>query len=573
MIPDILERIVSARKTRVATTGRAQGIDLPSQRETPVVPFPGSVICEIKRRSPSRGDLAAAIDPVAQAGKYRTAGARSVSVLTEEAFFNGSLSDLIAVKAAHPELGVLRKDFLLDTEDVLTSWRAGADAVLLIAAILPPETLGTMLDEARRLGISALVEVHDEEEVTAVRPFKPELVGINSRDLRTFRVDLLGPLAVAEAIDWECTRVFESGIFHREDVLVARDGRFEAVLVGEAVVKEAARVSDLKEAMEGSPTTPASSTAEGGAADHSTAEGGTGRYPGAGGGAAVGGRHVGATGRHEGVVVWHPDAGPDSTPAGSRGRQWRRSSFWSTVAVRRGIGPRYRPLVKICGITNVDDAHEAARGGADLLGLIYAQSPRTVPEGLAEELRRRGIDLPLVGVVIEGDPKNADLLRRAQEDLSAGFLSALQLHGTSQPEEAIGFGWPVYKAVKFRSVDAVREVLPAIRTPRVLVDAYDPLVEGGTGKRVADEVLDEVVRVIGERPHGALWLAGGLNPDTVHSVVVEQRPELIDASSGLESEPGKKSHRSMKRYFEAINDAIGDLNGGYDEKLRSEGRR
>jgi len=163
------------------------------------------------------------------------------------------------------------------------------------------------------------------------------------------------------------------------------------------------------------------------------------------------------------------------------------------------------------------------------------------------------VNLPLVGVVLEGRAGgNAELLGRAQEDLEAGVLSALQLHGDSSAGEALQYGWPVYKAVRFSSVDEARDTVPLLRTPRFLIDAFDPKAPGGTGRTVEEGILAAVTELLQQRPQGALWLAGGLNPETVENAVVRWRPELIDASSGLESEPGKKDPTRMREFFEAI---------------------
>src|SRR4030042_575581 len=129
---NIRDRIAARRAERIAAEGHALGQAVPAARSALLIPFGQSpfLIAEIKRRSPSRGDIAAQADPVRQAGVYREQGVRSVSVLTEEDHFSGSLANLMAVKRAFPDLAVLRKDFLLDEEDIEVSFRAGADAVL-----------------------------------------------------------------------------------------------------------------------------------------------------------------------------------------------------------------------------------------------------------------------------------------------------------------------------------------------------------------------------------------------------------------------------------------------------------
>jgi indole-3-glycerol phosphate synthase/phosphoribosylanthranilate isomerase len=247
MSADIRLDITNRRRERLRIGGHAQGLTLPEKREAPLVPFDGDslIICEIKRKSPSKGEIAAGLDPVVQAGIYFDAGVRRVSILTEEEAFGGSLADLVAVKKAFPRLSVLRKDFLVDLEDVKTSWRAGADAFLLIASLLDAATLKAMHDLGLSLGMTPLVELHDEEDAAKIRPFKPALTGINSRNLKDFRIDPLRPLKVRTLIDWPCKVLYESGILKEEDALFASGTGFDGVLVGEGAVKNPALIPGL----------------------------------------------------------------------------------------------------------------------------------------------------------------------------------------------------------------------------------------------------------------------------------------------------------------------------------------
>ena len=145
---------------------------------------------------------------------------------------------------------MLRKDFLLDEEDLEVSARAGADAVLLLAALHDGPALRRLCRRAQELGLAALVEVHDPAEAGRAREARPALTGVNSRDLASFRVDPLVPLALRPAIDWETTLVYESGVRGPEGVLLARSGGFDAVLVGEAAVRNPEAVGELTAALD-----------------------------------------------------------------------------------------------------------------------------------------------------------------------------------------------------------------------------------------------------------------------------------------------------------------------------------
>jgi indole-3-glycerol phosphate synthase len=199
---------------------------------------PGSsVIAEVKRRSPSKGDLADIPDPARLATAYAAGGAAAISVLTEQRRFGGSLADLRAVRAA-VDVPLLRKDFVVTSYQVLEARAAGADLVLLIVAALDDDLLRRLHDEARELGLAVLVEVHDEAETERAVALGAELVGVNARNLKTLEVhqDAFGRLA--PLVPDDRVLVAESGIFSRADVerFVSEGAR--AVLVGEALVRD-----------------------------------------------------------------------------------------------------------------------------------------------------------------------------------------------------------------------------------------------------------------------------------------------------------------------------------------------
>jgi indole-3-glycerol phosphate synthase len=196
-----------------------------------------SVIAEVKRRSPSKGDLAAIPDPAALARSYAAGGAAAISVLTEQRRFGGSIEDLRAVRAA-VDTPILRKDFIVSAYQVVEARAAGADLVLLIVAALTDDELRRLHDEARELGLTVLVEVHDEAETERAVTLGAELVGVNARNLKTLAVhdDTFGRLA--PLVPEGRVLVAESGIFGPDDVArFVRQGA-RAVLVGEALVKD-----------------------------------------------------------------------------------------------------------------------------------------------------------------------------------------------------------------------------------------------------------------------------------------------------------------------------------------------
>lgn len=193
------------------------------------------VIAEVKRRSPSRGDLAAGLDPAALAAAYAGGGATCLSVLTDAEFFGGSPADLAAARGACG-LPVLRKDFTVAPADVCDARIMGADAVLLIAAALDDDELGELHTLALDVGLDVLVEVHDEQELERALAVDATLVGVNQRDLVTFEVDHERAVRVGAALPGTVVRVAESGIRGPADAARLAAAGFDAVLVGESLV-------------------------------------------------------------------------------------------------------------------------------------------------------------------------------------------------------------------------------------------------------------------------------------------------------------------------------------------------
>lgn len=194
-----------------------------------------AVIAEIKRRSPSKGDLRPDLDPAGLARAYEAGGASCLSVLTDEAFFGGSAGDLQAARAAIG-LPVLRKDFTVSPRDVCDARLMGADCLLLIVAALDPDELRSLHALAVDLGLDVLVETHDEAEIEVALAVGARMIGVNQRDLRTFEVDHERALRVVGGMPDGVVRVAESGVRDARDAAALRAAGYDAVLVGESLL-------------------------------------------------------------------------------------------------------------------------------------------------------------------------------------------------------------------------------------------------------------------------------------------------------------------------------------------------
>ncbi|TVR62416.1 MAG: indole-3-glycerol phosphate synthase TrpC [Gemmatimonadales bacterium] len=245
-MPDILARIVETKHRELeALRPRAHELrdrarDRPSPRDLrgALRPAHGRValVAEVKRRSPGAGAIRPELDPVTQARAYEAGGAAALSVLTDKDYFQGSLADLTAVGGS-VRIPVLRKDFLIDPVQVWEARAAGADAILLIVRILDDGPLRELRELAESLGMAALVEAHDETELDRALASGAGIVGINNRDLRTFRTDLAVTRRLAPRVAPEVILVSESGISTPEQVAEVGAMGADAVLVGESLVR------------------------------------------------------------------------------------------------------------------------------------------------------------------------------------------------------------------------------------------------------------------------------------------------------------------------------------------------
>jgi indole-3-glycerol phosphate synthase len=256
----ILERIVAATRARVAEARRGADLRELERRAERHAPRGFrralaeksregvAVIAELKKASPSKGLIRAEFHPVELARELEAAGAAALSVLTDEEFFQGSLGNLREASGA-VSIPCLRKDFIVDEFQLVEARANAADAVLLIVAALPAEEVGALAARARQHGLDVLCEVHDGEELRRALDAGCDLVGVNTRDLRTFQVDLETAFALAAKFPADVVRVAESGIHCAEDVARLRAAGYDAFLVGESLMRASAPGDALRELM------------------------------------------------------------------------------------------------------------------------------------------------------------------------------------------------------------------------------------------------------------------------------------------------------------------------------------
>lgn len=244
----VLDKIVAKKRQEVAAAQEARPVaDLQARLKDapPVRDFlaplaaegPVKLIAEVKKASPSKGLIRPDFHPVQIALDYQAAGASCISCLTDESFFQGHLDYLTAIRA-EVSLPVLRKDFVIDPYQVIEARVAGADAVLLIAECLDDALLKKLHDQICELGMTPLVELYDEANVSRVLDIGARLVGVNNRDLRTFEVDLEHTVRIGAQIPEDRVLVGESGIFTHDDLRMLEQNGVDAVLVGESLMRQ-----------------------------------------------------------------------------------------------------------------------------------------------------------------------------------------------------------------------------------------------------------------------------------------------------------------------------------------------
>lgn len=472
---DILNKIVEKRKEKISKLGYNFGVEIPENRLYPVnIPEfeKGVVITEIKRGSPSEGKMKDIINVEEYAEKYVNAGSDCISILTEEDFFFGGIEDLLKVRKRFPKIPILRKDFLLYPEEVEVSYRMGADLILLIASILEFNVLEKMLKEANKFGLLPIVEIHNEEELKKISSLKLKTIGVNSRNLKDFKIDTNYPIGLRSRIKNSEFTVFESGIKTYSDAFFAGCGGYDAILVGTSIIKGSSVNEKIRELKSG----------------------------------FVNGIN-------------------------------NRSKFYNVIFNK--IYFEKKLIVKICGITNLKDAEFAVEKGADIIGFVFADSPRRISledaKRIAETIGKKALK---VGVVVNDD------IDKVAEAVREGWLDAIQFHGDTSDEDSLSYNVCWYKAIR---VKGKKDFEKKFSSPIILYDAYSEKEYGGTGKLINNENL-----LYAKERNISLCLAGGINVENVLDVIKKYKPLMIDVSSGLESYDGVKDLKKIEAFFNIL---------------------
>lgn len=257
ILNDIIEKRKEQLSREISHISREKMKQLAEESEMPVLSFKDalknnrlSVICEVKKASPSKGLIRDDFHPVEIAKEYEEAGADAISCLTEEFYFKGSSKFLSDIRK-NVSIPIIRKDFIFDEYQIHEAKVIGANAILLIASILSEKQMAKFQELSHSLGLQCLVEVHNQEELEKVLTFKPDIIGINNRNLKTFEVDLNTTAKVRDNVPCETLLVSESGIKDNTDMKMVRSLGADAVLIGETLMISKNIASTLHSLREG----------------------------------------------------------------------------------------------------------------------------------------------------------------------------------------------------------------------------------------------------------------------------------------------------------------------------------
>ena len=513
---NILDRIVRTKRSEVRVLRSARAELARAARSAPpprdlrsALRKPSgevAVIAEVKRRSPGAGSIREDLDPSDLAAEYARSGASAISVLTDRTYFGGGLDDLSRVRA-RVRRPALRKDFLVDPVQLDESRAAGADAVLLIVRILGDPLLGELLSRARELGMAALVEVHDAAELERALAAGADVVGINNRDLSTFRSSVAVTLELVRRIPPDVVVVSESGLATREDLATVGAAGADAVLMGEALLRSP-RPGDAVAALTGVRGGPRAAATTGRDAPPETAA--------------------------------RPGPAPAARPPATAG---------VPEPPPPATGPAQLPEVKICGITRPADGRIAAQAGATYVGTVLTPGfSRSVDIPTAQAVAEAA-DLPLVILLV--DPTLDEAVAAARET----GASVVQLHGREDPDTVSRLRasgpWTVWKAAPVRDEADALSALDRYGNAAdgLLFDGWHEKLPGGTGTRFPWRSLAGIRDRFA--PDQRFVAAGGLNAGNVAEAVSLLRPHVVDASSGVERRVGVKDPAKVHGFVRA----------------------
>lgn len=544
---NIIAEIVEQRKKDIAERGFNFGFDIPEKRTRPINKFMAErgVILEVKRASPSKGDIAPNLNPVETALKYKENGAAAISCLTEENYFKGSLKDLMDICAAVPDIAVLRKDFLIDEEEIEIAFRCGADAVLLISGILPLEKMLSMTKKCRDLGIRAFVEVRTEEDAQKVLEVKKLyadtiVCGVNSRNLKDFSIDLLVPAMLKDELGGDV--IFESGITTSEAAEKVSSMGFSGILLGEFAARNPEKAGRFVKAFKsgkenacGKKLIELAKVVNKGSRRLSLSKSSVVSEK------VISRASMTLADSKKSMTRQTPVVSSASTTATFR-EKVLEPKFQVIEPEFQVVEPEFQvvepvettaPLVKICGLTRAEDVLLADSLGADFVGFIFASGfGRNVCGERFNEIKKILPKVHALKVAVVTNPESEEA-REAAKLAENGTIDFIQLHGINY-EDVPEFlqNVPHYFALteKNGTLQEQAEKLNSFGEPRFLQDSKSH--NYGTDEH--------------------LWIAGGLNAENIHETIEKFRPELVDVSGGIEDEGkiGIKNEAKMRKFFE-----------------------
>ena len=516
----ILDKIVAATENRVKETKeKLPFTELQQQVEkmpvTKDFPFEQALqeldfnfICEVKKASPSKGIIAEDFPYLDIARDYEMAGAAAISVLTEPEFFLGSPQYLQEI-AETVHIPVLRKDFIIDEYQIYEAKLWGASAILLIAAILDDERMARFHKLADSLGVSCLVEAHDETEVLRAVNIGARIIGVNNRNLKDFTVDVNNSIRLRNLVDDSVIFVSESGLDTAADIQRLRDNKIHAALMGESFMRSNNKIAKLAELY--GPMRPKCSIHNNTERDRFGAE-------------------------HTSNI---------EVP--------------SAPTVDEDTQSSYEVKVKFCGITKEDTVPVLLETEPDYVGFIFAPSKRQVTVEQAQSITRSLQDsinttsgnkcCSQVGVFVnETIPTIVEIAKavplsvvQLHGDETIAYIESLRIHVQEEQLESI----EIWKAVQVHTKEDIMQWEQA-PIDGLVVDAYSKEERGGTGKTIDWSLLDDV-----QVPY---YLAGGIGLHNVARAIRRLQPYGLDMSSSLEINGQKDANtiRTMSQLIKTV---------------------